>query len=92
MAAAFDDKSKGFQDEASRREEKKMRAYATRRAIMDIGMGLIYLGVGVFFAFSAQLGMEIVFPSPFSYIFGGICIVYGGFRIYRGFRKNYFKE
>lgn len=91
MATEFDDKSREIRDEASKREEKKMRAYATRRAIMDIGMGVIYAGVGAFFALSEKLGMEIVFPSPFSYIFGGICLLYGGFRIYRGFRQNYFK-
>jgi hypothetical protein len=38
------------------------------------------------------LGMNIEFPTaPFNYIFGGLCLLYGGFRIYRGFKKNYFR-
>ena len=26
------------------------------------------------------------------YLFAGLCILYGGFRVYRGIQKNYFKE
>jgi hypothetical protein len=77
---------------ASELEDKKQRAYANRRAIMDLGMGLIYAGVGGFFIVSDILGMEIEFPGrPFSYIFGALCLLYGGFRIYRGIKKNYFR-
>jgi len=71
-------------------ERRKLRAYSTRRSIMDFGMGFIYLAIGGFFLFSRQLGFELAFPvPPFSYIFGGLCVLYGLFRIYRGYRKNY---
>jgi hypothetical protein len=77
---------------ASDLEDKKQRAYVNRRAIMDLGMGIIYAGVGVFLIFSRQLlGKEMEFPpEPFNYIFGGLCLLYGGFRIYRGIKKNYY--
>ncbi len=56
-------------------------------------MGIIYAGMGGFFVLKDHLGMENVFPAPpFSYIFGGLCLLYGGFRIYRGFRKDYFQQ
>ncbi len=72
-------------------DEKRKRAYANRRSFMDIGMGIIYAVVGGFLCFSEIFGfaMENSY-KPFSYIFGGICLVYGGFRIYRGVKKNYF--
>ena len=71
-------------------EKRKMSAYTNRRSIMDFGMGLIYFAIGGFFLFSRQLGYELAFPvPPFSYIFGGLCVLYGIFRIYRGYRKNY---
>jgi hypothetical protein len=77
---------------ASEFEDKKQRAYINRRAIMDLGMGIIYVGLGGFFAFSTILGMELVFPpEPFNYIFGGLCLLYGGFRIYRGIKKDYLR-
>jgi hypothetical protein len=74
-------------------ELKRRRAYANRRSIMDIGMGFIYAAMGGFFILSRQFGINIEFPTaPFNYIFGGLCLLYGGFRIYRGFKKNYFRS
>lgn len=73
-------------------EEKKKRAYANRRSLMDLGMGIIYAFVGGFFALSGFFGINMEFPpKPFSYIFGGLCLLYGGFRIYRGLKKDYFR-
>ena len=74
-------------------ELKRRRAYANRRSIMDIGMGFIYAAMGAFFLLTKQLGIAIEFPPvPFNYIFGALCLLYGGFRIYRGFKKNYFRS
>ena len=73
-------------------EQKKIRAYTNRRSIMDIGMGVIIAGLGIFFIFSDRFGIKVDFePKFFLYIFGGLCILYGGFRIYRGTKKNYFR-
>lgn len=59
---------------------------------MDFGMGLIYTAMGLFFLFSDKMGIELDFPAkPFNYIFAGFCLLYGGFRIYRGYKKNYFR-
>ena len=72
-------------------EEKRKKAYVNRRSLMDLGMGIIYAGMGGFFLLSEFFGVIMEFPpKPFSYIFGGLCLIYGGFRIYRGVRKNYF--
>jgi hypothetical protein len=74
-------------------EQKRMKAYANRRSIMDLGMGFIYSVAGGFFLLSEKFGIQMQFPAkPFSYIFGGLCLVYGIFRIYRGIKKNYFRE
>ena len=73
-------------------EDKRRKAYVSRRSLMDLGMGIIYAALGGFFMFSEFFGIAMEFPpKPFSYIFGGICLLYGGFRIYRGVSKNYFK-
>jgi hypothetical protein len=71
-------------------ESRKLKAYTNRRSIMDFGMGLIYTALGGFFLLSKQFGFELAFPQPpFSYIFGALCVLYGLFRAYRGYRKNY---
>jgi len=73
-------------------ESNRIKAHSNRRSIMDFGMGIIYTAVGVFFLFSDKFGIVLDFPpKPFSYIFGSLCVLYGVFRIYRGYKKNYFK-
>lgn len=72
-------------------EEKRKKAYMSRRSLMDLGMGIIYAVMGGFFLLSEVFGIYMEFPpKPFSYIFGGLCLLYGAFRIYRGLRKDYF--
>jgi hypothetical protein len=73
-------------------EDKKMRAYANRRAIMDYGMGVLYTVAGGFVVLAKKLGYELDFlPEPYTYVFGGLFLIYGIFRIYRGYKKNYFR-
>jgi hypothetical protein len=73
-------------------EEKRRRAYSNRRSLMDFGMGFIYALMGGFFLLSHQFGVKLAFPpAPFNYIFGGLCLLYGAFRIYRGIKKDYFR-
>ena len=64
------------------------------RSIMDYGMGLLWFGMGIFMIFikAFNTGLEARFDDPAMKAFGGICILYGLFRIYRGYRKNYLKE
>jgi hypothetical protein len=72
-------------------DEKRKKAYSNRRSMMDLGMGIIYAVMGGFFSFSQFFGISMEFPpKPFSYIFGGLCLIYGAFRIYRGIGKKYF--
>jgi len=44
----------------------------------------------VFFIFSKQLGFSFEIESFYRYFFAGLCILYGGWRAYRGYKKNYF--
>lgn len=62
------------------------------RSITDFGMGFIYLVVGILILFAKQLHFYSDFTmSVPAKIFAVLAIVYGSWRIYRGFRKNYFK-
>jgi hypothetical protein len=72
-------------------ENGRTRGYIMMRMLMDVGMGIIYIAVAVFIILAPRFGFTSqFFEPPFSYIFAGICILYGGFRIYRGVKKNYF--
>jgi len=73
-------------------EDKRRKAYQSRRSVMDMGMGVLIAGFGVFFAIADQLKIDFGVEPLFRYIFSGLCLIYGGFRIYRGYKKNYFNE
>ncbi len=64
------------------------------RSIMDYGMGILWLSMGFFMIFIKEFntGLEARFDDGTMKAFGGICIVYGIFRIYRGYKKNYLRE
>jgi hypothetical protein len=71
-------------------EDARTRGYKLRRSIMDYGMGIIIICLGFFFLFSSTLGVVFNVDNKFRYAFGGLCILYGLFRVYRGYKKNYF--
>lgn len=58
---------------------------------MDYGMGGIIVCFGIFFLIARRLGVTFQIDDTFRYLFAGLCLLYGGFRIYRGYKKNYFE-
>lgn len=73
-------------------DEKRRRTYAGRRSIMDIGMGLVIAAFGVFFATADKMGIKFGIDNSMRFAFAGLCLLYGAFRMYRGFKKNYFRN
>lgn len=71
-------------------DDARKKGYVLRRAILDYGMGIIIFGFGVFFLVGPKLGFTFQLDPLMRYMFSGLCLLYGGFRIYRGSRKNYF--
>jgi hypothetical protein len=72
-------------------DDKRTKGYILMRAIMDYGMGIIIFGVGVFFLFAPRLGYNFDMGNAYRYSFSGLFMVYGAWRIYRGYQKNYFR-
>lgn len=71
-------------------DDQRSRGYKMRRSIMDYGMGIIIFCIGIFFILSNSMGVVFSVDDKFRYIFGALCMIYGIFRIYRGYKKNYF--
>lgn len=70
--------------------EKRTRRFLTTRSILDFGMGILYLAVGLFIMFPQIIGFDMEgFDRIFRYLFGGLCMVYGVWRIYRAIKKDY---
>lgn len=60
---------------------------------MDYTMGLVFLAIGLYFLLYKITGMKQLLnrdPSVLDYFIGGLFVVYGVWRIYRGYKKNYF--
>ena len=75
-------------------EKKKRKQVALMRSLLDYGMGIIILVIGVFFFFRDKFNATInerFPPDDIDKIVGVMFVVYGGWRIYRGYKKNYFR-
>ena len=73
---------------------EKDKGYIRMRSIMDFGMGVLWSAMGVFLIFIKKFstGLELRYDPSTLMTFGGVCLLYGLFRIYRGYKKNYLKE
>lgn len=57
--------------------------------MLDFVMGILYLGAAVFLIFAEFFGVTLSnFDVAYRYTFGGLCMVYGIWRIYRGLNKE----
>lgn len=70
------------------------KRYIRMKSIMDIGMGILWSGMGVFLLFIKKFNPDLAlqYDENILMIFGGVCVVYGLFRVYRGIRKNYLRH
>jgi len=71
--------------------DKRTKGYILMRTIMDYGMGIMIFGFGVFFLIAPALGFGFEFESFYRYFFSALCMIYGVWRVYRGYKKNYFR-
>jgi len=71
--------------------EKQRRSYNLMRTVYNITMGIIIIGIGVVMLLNEKLGMNLseTFDPRMIYAFSGLCFLYGGFRLYRGLKKDY---
>lgn len=74
-------------------EKKRKKQVTQMRSLMDYGMGIIIILAGLFFIFHEKLNLPLGNNSTsfFDKLFGAMCILYGSWRIYRGYKKNYFR-
>ena len=64
------------------------------RSITNYGMGIFLVIAGFFFMFPTEFTRNYINQyDPFMIkLFAVICWLYGAFRIYRGYKKNYFRS
>jgi len=70
---------------------EREKGFIRMRSIMNYGMGAFIIVVGFFFMFpikSTQAFFNQYDPAMIK-LFAVVCWIYGAFRIYRGYSKNY---
>lgn len=75
-------------------EKKRRRQVSVMRSVLDYAMGVIVVLLGVFLFFRDKVKMEFNENYPPNYtdkIIGVVFVLYGIWRIYRGYKKNYFQ-
>ena len=74
-------------------EEQKRKRSSFFHSIYDYAMGLLWLGLGLFFLLNKKLGIDWMESDPLiDTIFGCIGIAYGLFRVYRGYQRKYIRK
>ncbi|HEX8315898.1 MAG TPA: hypothetical protein VF609_12945 [Flavisolibacter sp.] len=75
--------------------QDKQRTQRTRvRSVMDYTMGFVFFLIGLYFILYRHLGIKMILnreASNVDYIIGALFILYGSWRIYRGYKKNYYQ-
>lgn len=71
--------------------DRQQKSYTIMRMTYDLVMALLILGMAVVMLFAEKLKIEQIMAvdDTFRYLFGGICVLYGGFRLYRGIKRDY---
>ena len=74
-------------------ERKRKKQVSFMRSIMDYAMGIVIIGLGVLLFFHDKLHVPItdrLSPNAVK-LLGVIFVLYGIWRLYRGYKKNYFQ-
>ena len=74
-------------------QEQQRKRLIRTRSIMDWTMGIIFFLAGIFFLVYQHIGIRIMDrePGTTDYLIGGLFVLYGIWRIYRGYKKDYLK-
>ena len=80
-----------FEKEQLNDREKNM---IRMRSVTNYTMGVLFIGVGFFFIFPTRYTAIYInqYDPVLIKIFAVICWIYGLFRLYRGYKKNYLRD
>jgi hypothetical protein len=74
-------------------EKKKRKQVSTMRSLLDYARGIFFTGIGVLLLFHEKFKISITerMPGGAVKLLGVVFVLYGGWRLYQGYKKNYFK-
>ncbi len=71
--------------------DRNKKGFDVLQSVRHFTMAILFVVMGLMFFLADKYNITqlLQFDKLFRYIFGGICFLYGGFRIYRGIKKDY---
>ncbi|MGE9312342.1 hypothetical protein ACLOAU_11870 [Niabella sp. CJ426] len=72
-------------------EQRRTRQVSKIRAVLDYAMGILIVGIGLFLVFRSSFNIKlnkIYPPDVFDKVYGVLTILYGCWRLYRGYKKK----
>ena len=75
-------------------ENRKRKQVSFMRSLLDYGIGIVIVLAGFFLFFRHQFDLDFnerFPPNDWDKILGVVFIAYGAWRVYRGYKKNYFR-
>jgi len=75
-------------------EQQRRRQISRVRSVVDMIMGTLFSVLGLLFLYFQVTGRPLLGRKPdlLTWFIGGLFLAYGIWRIYRGYKKNYFVE
>lgn len=72
-------------------ESNRRKNYVTMRMLYDFTMAGLIIAMSVILFFGDRFGLPIIsdLDPVLRYSFAGLCLLYGGFRLYRGIKHDY---
>lgn len=70
--------------------ERQRKNYDTMRSVYNVTIGIVITGIGIMMFLNEKIGLNLLqqFDPLMIYAFGGLCLLYGIFRLYRGIKKE----
>jgi len=76
----------------NRFENNRRKSYVTMRMLYDFTMAALIIAIAVILFFGDRFGLSLIadLDPILRYGFAGLCLLYGGFRLYRGIKHDYY--
>ncbi len=74
-------------------QDEQRRKLSRAQSVRDTVVGVMLVLAGIFFMVYRYFGIRMLDrdPSAIDVAIGALFIVYGGWRIYRGYKKDYYQ-
>jgi small neutral amino acid transporter SnatA (MarC family) len=73
-------------------QEQERKRMTRVKSTVDYTMGILFFVIGVYFLVYDRMGINVFgWPASQFHLFGGLLVLYAAWRVYRGYKKDYYR-